>query len=83
VTTYRIQIRGELDARFAPGFAGWSVARDSGSTVMTGEVADPAGLQRILDRFEDLGLEVIRVRALESANGQPGTPEGAFRNGSR
>jgi hypothetical protein len=64
VTTYRIEIRGELDAHFAALFSGWSVSLAGGGTVMTGDVADGDGLQRMLDRFADLGIEVVRVRAL-------------------
>ena len=70
MTTYRIEIRGELDAHFAKMFWGWSVSHADGGTVMTGDVADGDGLQRMLDRFADLGIEVVRVQGLNLE--QPG-----------
>ena len=65
LTTYCIEIRGELDGRFAGLFEGWELHRHDGSTEVTGAVANATGLQRILERCEDLGLEVVRVRAVE------------------
>ena len=75
MTTYQIQIRGELDARFAGLFQGWDVSRHGGNTDMTGQVAGRSGLQRMLERFEDLGLEVVLVRAVESARANRHSPE--------
>jgi hypothetical protein len=75
MTTYQIQIRGELDARFAGLFEGWDVSRHEGNTDITGQVAGRSGLQRMLERFEDLGLEVVLVRAVESARATQQSPE--------
>jgi hypothetical protein len=75
MTTYQIQIRGELDARFAGLFEGWDVSRHEGNTDITGQVAGRSGLQRMLERFEDLGLEVVLVRAVESARANREPPE--------
>ena len=65
MTTYRIEIRGELDPRFAGLFDGWELSGHDGRTDVTGSVPNAMGLQRMLERFEDLGLEVVRVRAVE------------------
>jgi hypothetical protein len=75
MTTYQIQIRGELDARFAGLFEGWDVSRHEGNTDITGQVTGRSGLQRMLERFEDLGLEVVLVRAVESARATQQPPE--------
>ena len=75
MTTYQIQIRGELDARFAGLFEGWDVSRHEGNTDITGQVAGRSGLQRMLERFEDLGLEVVLVRVVESARATQQPPE--------
>jgi hypothetical protein len=75
MTRYQIQIRGELDARFAGFFEGWDVSRHEGNTDITGQVAGRSGLQRMLERFEDLGLEVVLVRAVESARANREPPE--------
>ena len=80
MTKYQIQIRGELDARFAALFEGWDVSRHGGNTDVVGPVADRDGLQRMLERFEDLGLEVVLVRAVE-AYARPGPGPG--RSGRR
>jgi hypothetical protein len=73
--TYQIQIRGELDARFAGLFQGWDLSRHGGNTDITGPVAGRSGLQRMLERFEDLGLEVVLVRAIESTRANQKAPE--------
>jgi hypothetical protein len=62
--TYRVRIRGELDSRFAGLFEGWELCRRDGNTDVTGSVESSVGLQRILERVEDLGLEVVGVRAV-------------------
>ena len=59
--TYRIVVRGELDARFAYLFNGMRMERVEGTTVLTGEVIDQAQLHGFIERFEELGLELLTV----------------------
>jgi hypothetical protein len=57
--TYRIVVRGELDSRFAFLFNGMQMEQLDGTTVLTGAVADQAQLHGYIERFEELGLELI------------------------
>jgi hypothetical protein len=59
--TYRLVVRGELDARYACLFDGLNLARVEGTTVLTGEVVDQAHLHGLIERIEELGLELLEV----------------------
>jgi hypothetical protein len=54
----RIVVRGTLGERFEAFFAGLTVARRSGATVLAGEIADRSELHRLLARIRDLGLDL-------------------------
>ena len=58
---YRIVVRGELDSRFACLFNGMQMERVAGTTVLTGRVIDQAQLHGYIERFEELGLELLTV----------------------
>ena len=66
--TYRIVVRGELDARFAYLFNGMQMERVEGTTVMTGKVIDQAQLHGYIERFEELGLELLTVEQTGEAS---------------
>ena len=57
----RIVVRGTLAERFDSSFAGLTVARRSGATVLAGEIADQSQLHRLLARIRDLGLDLQAV----------------------
>jgi hypothetical protein len=59
--TYRLVVRGELDSRFAYFFNGMQMERLEGTTVLTGRVIDQAQLHGFIERFEELGLELLDV----------------------
>jgi hypothetical protein len=59
--TYRIVVRGELDARFAHLFNGMQMKPTEGTTVLTGSVIDQAQLHGFIERIEELGLELLSV----------------------
>jgi hypothetical protein len=59
--TYRIVVRGELDSRFAYLFNGMEMQRVEGTTVLNGRVIDQAQLHGFIERFEELGLELLTV----------------------
>ena len=59
--TYRLVVGGELGDRFGTLFAGMSISREDGNTVLTGPVVDQAHLAGIIERTQDLGLELISV----------------------
>jgi hypothetical protein len=59
--TYRLVVRGELDARFAYLFEGMAMERVEGTTVLKGKVIDQAQLHGLIARTEELGLELLCV----------------------
>ena len=58
---YRIVVRGELDSRFASLFNGMTMEQVEGTTVLSGVVVDQAQLHGYIERFEELGLELLSV----------------------
>ena len=71
-TVYRIVVRGELSARYAPAFEEMTLATGDGQTAITGPVIDQAHLHGLLNRIGDLGLELISINpTLEPAAPAP------------
>lgn len=64
-TTYQLVVRGELGDRFGVLFEGMSMSREGGNTVLTGPVTDQAHLAGIIERTQELGLELISVGTVE------------------
>ena len=60
-TNYRLVVRGELDDRFASVFEGMRFERVAGTTVLTGNVVDQSHLYGLLERFQELGIELVSV----------------------
>jgi len=61
-TWYEIRLRGHLDPRWSAWLDGMAlIARDDGTTVVRGAVADQAALHGLLDRIRDIGLPLISV----------------------
>jgi hypothetical protein len=71
--TYRLEAEGELSDELGRLFAGMSLRREHGNTVLMGVVRDQAELHGLLQRFADLGLTILSVMAVDRA---PGTPTG-------
>jgi hypothetical protein len=67
---YEIVLRGELSDHFGCLFDGMSMRRRAGTTVLTGEVADQARLMGLIERTQELGLELVSVGP--DAGDQPG-----------
>ncbi len=66
---YEIRLVGHLHERWAAWFDGLTVAhRDDGTTVISGPIADQAALHGLLQRVRDLGLPLISVTELDSAD---------------
>jgi hypothetical protein len=68
-SVYEIVIRGEIGDRFALLFEGMRLERAAGRTVITGPVLDQAHLLGLIERVQELGLELISV------NPRPGDRE--------
>jgi hypothetical protein len=61
---YKIVVRGELDSRFARLFNGMLMEQVEGTTTLTGNVVDQAQLHGYIERFEELGLELLSVEQM-------------------
>lgn len=59
--TYEFVVRGEIGDRFGVLFEGMRLERRDGTTVITGPVRDQAHLHGVVERIEDLGLELVSV----------------------
>ena len=67
-TEYTMVVRGELDERFAYLFNGLDFERISGTTVLSGSIADQAQLHGYIARVGELGLELVSIKQ----TGEPG-----------
>lgn len=66
---YEIQVQEHLDDHWSAWFDGLTLTHGEGSTTLLhGPVADQAALHGILDRTRDLGLRLISVRRIDSAD---------------
>jgi hypothetical protein len=63
--SYRIVIEGELDDHFAGAFDGMTLAREAGTTILSGPVRDQAELQGLLQRVAGLGLTLVSANAVD------------------
>jgi hypothetical protein len=74
-STYRLILAGELGDRFEMLFDGMPLSRDGGNTELTGTVKDQAHLAGILERAQELGLDLISVGIVQEA--APGARHGS------
>jgi len=58
---YRLVLRGELGDSFGILFEGMQLQQIAGTTVMTGQVTDQAHLVGLIERIQDLGVELVSV----------------------
>ena len=70
---YQLVIRGELDERFRVVFEGMHMERTDGTTVLAGRVSDQAKLMGLIERINELGLELISVQQV--ATSAPGSEQ--------
>jgi hypothetical protein len=61
---------GPLSDRFAVLFEGMRLECPDGTTVLTGAVVDRADLHGLIERVQDLGLELISVNPLPDSRRQ-------------
>ena len=62
---YRLTVEGELSDRMRSAFAGMTLTRERGNTVLSGSVRDQAELQGLLSRVSDFGLTLLSAIAVE------------------
>jgi hypothetical protein len=59
---YHIRVKGQLDDKWTEWFEGFAMtAREDGSTLLSGAVADQAALHGVLGKLNSLGLELLLV----------------------
>jgi hypothetical protein len=58
---YELVLRGEIGDRFAVLFDGMRLTRRHGTTVLTGLVRDQAHLHGLIERIQELGVELVSV----------------------
>ena len=61
---YELVLRGEIGDRFGLLFEGMYLARTPGHTVLTGDVVDQAHLHGLIERIQELGIELVSVNPL-------------------
>ena len=64
---YRLVLRGELGEPFGFLFEGMQMTRNNGTTVLTGPVRDRAQLYGLIERIEELGLELLSIQQVETS----------------
>jgi hypothetical protein len=62
---YEIRVTGILDGWWAAWFEDLQVTSDGEETVISGPLADQAGLRGLLAKVRDLGMFLISVRHLD------------------
>ncbi len=71
---YRLVLRGELGDAFGFLFEGMRLQRLAGMTVLTGQVTDQAHLLGLIDRIQELGVELISVNPDQETDGGAAGP---------
>ena len=75
--SYEIRIKGRLSDSLLTAFEGLTATVEPVETVLHGPVEDQAALYGLLERIQSLGLELVEVRRLPDAPGEPErTPPG-------
>lgn len=69
--SYEIRVKGRLSDSLLAVFGGLTATVETGETVLRGQVRDQAALYGLLDRVQSLGLELVEVRRLPEAPGEP------------
>ena len=62
---YELVVKGEIGDRFGVMFEGMRLQRVSGTTVLAGPVRDQAQLHGLIERIQELGIELVSVNPTE------------------
>jgi hypothetical protein len=63
---YRLVVEGELSDHLEAAFAGMTLTREQGTTVIVGRVRDQAELHGLLQRVSHLGLTLVEAAAVDA-----------------
>lgn len=76
-TAYQLRVGGHLDQHWSTWFVGFTLTHeDDGTTTLWGEVTDQAELHGLLAKVRDLGVPLIAVQAVDTAEGATGSATG-------
>jgi hypothetical protein len=64
---YEVRVEGVLDGRWAEWFEGLQVENQGGETILSGTLPDQSALHGLFERVRDLGLSVLAVRRIPTA----------------
>ncbi len=67
--SYRLVLRGELGDSFGVLFDGMQLQRLAGTTVLTGDVTDQTHLVGLIERVQELGVELVSVNPAHGTDG--------------
>jgi hypothetical protein len=62
---YEIRVRGRVGKSLLSRFDGFEAEVEPAETILRGAVLDQAELHGLLDRIQDLGLELVEVRRVD------------------
>jgi hypothetical protein len=68
---YQLVLRGELGEPFGFLFEGMQMDRVGGTTVLSGRVIDQAHLHGLIQRTQELGLELISIQQADEGTDDP------------
>jgi len=71
---YQLVLRGELGDPFGFLFEGMQLQRLAGMTVLTGQVTDQAHLAGLIERIQELGVELVSVNPDQETGGGAAGP---------
>lgn len=64
---YRIQVKNHLDSDWEHWFDGFTITHQGcGVTVLTGEVVDQSALYGLLQKLQNLNLDLLSVQKFEN-----------------
>jgi hypothetical protein len=75
-TPYEIVVKGEIGRQFSVAFEGMELRRARGRTILEGKVIDQAQLHGLIERIQDMGLELVSVNPIPPPLAGGGGPEG-------
>jgi hypothetical protein len=59
---YEIRVKGKLNASLRTAFDGMAATVEPVETILAGTMEDQAALYSVLQRVQDLGLELVELR---------------------
>jgi hypothetical protein len=70
VREYTLVVEGELSDQLGSAFAGMTLTRKEGQTLLVGQVRDQAELQGLLQRISNLGLTLLSASTTDENGGE-------------